>query len=340
MEYIQGWRKLTTKSLVYKVARFNDQNNGHSLQNLVTKALKSKKAAINRRQQTDSENHFRLINFNGPYKGMRVGEMFDYTKGQKQPSALVDEKAEELTLSAISPPNKKSEFLHSILYFGVKGNAVVLSQSMSLRSLQLEDYINWLLRSCGLIQEEDYIILSDQPPLDKRKKIHSTKGIELHSPVDLKPSKPVSIVQDRKGKSNQEVTDTKSISLSPSGLGWDALKKILPSEISLPASINADDIISNRSLEVKVMLTWSKTFKDDPTKFLDDISNQLRHVDSEVDYSIITKSGKITRDEIKLKRSVNVATNDEGMIKKEEMWEAMHSWLDSLVNDDKINIDI
>lgn len=329
---------MAAKSLIYKVCRFNDQNNGHSLQNLLTSALKKRKTAFHRRQCTDSENHFRLINFNGPYKGMRVGEMFDYTKGHKQTSAVVDEKAEELKLAAISPPNKKSEFLHSILYFGVKGNAVIMSQSMSLRSLQLEDYLNWLLRTCELIGEEDYIILSDQPPLDKRKKVHSTRGIEFSSPVDMKPSKPVNLTVSDKIESS-EIKDTKQISLSPSGLGWDALKKLLPPEISLPSNINADDIISKRSLEVKILLSWTRSYKEDPTKFLDDISNQLRHVDTELDYSIITKSGKITRDEIKLKKSVNIATNDEGLIRKEEMWEAMSSWLDTLVTKDKINID-
>ena len=331
---------MTTKSLVYKVARFNDQSNGHTLQNLLTTALKRKKAAVNRQQKTDSEHHFRLINFHGPYKGMRVGEMFDYTKGQKQASARIDEKAEELKLTAISPPDKKSEFLHGILYFGVKGNAVIMSQSMSLKSLQLEDYINWLLHTSELIHEEDYVILSDQPPLDKRKKVRSTKGIEFHSPIDLKPSKALQAVSDKSGKEAKEITDTKSISLSPSGIGWDALKRFLPPEISLPDHINADDVISKRSLEVKILLTWSRTCKDDPTKFLDDISNQLRHVDTEVDYSIITKSGKITRDEIKLKKIVSVPTNDEGLIRKEEMWELMHSWLHSLVNEDKINIDV
>ena len=88
------------------------------------------------------------------------------------------------------------------------------------------------------------------------------------------------------------------------------------------------------------MLSWSRSYKEDPTKFLDDISNQLRHVDTELDYSIITKSGRITRDEIKLKKNVSVPTNDEGLIRKEEMWEAMSSWLNTLVTEDKINIDV
>ena len=68
---------MASKSLVYKVANFNDETDTRNLQARLESALKKKKAASARRQGTDSESHFRLINYNGPYKGLRVGEMFD-----------------------------------------------------------------------------------------------------------------------------------------------------------------------------------------------------------------------------------------------------------------------
>lgn len=324
-----------SKSLVYKVARFNDESNTRSLQQRLEAALKTKMAAANRRQSTDSESHFRLVNYHGPYKGLRVGEMFDYTAGAKQPTAKIDAKAEELALDSVSPADDMSEFLHSIMYFGIRKNSVILSQSMSLRSLQFEDYINWLLREAGEIKGDDFVALNDQLPADKAKQIKNTKGVTLISPVDLKPSS----VPGKSTVTASEVKGTKSISVTPSGNAWDYLKMFLPPEVKLPSKMESNDIIQRRSLEVTVTLSWNRTYKDDPTDFMDNFSNQLRHVESELDYTIHTKSGTVTRDELKLKRPISVPENDKGLLKKEEMWERMYDWLTTLVDDNTIIVD-
>lgn len=162
---------MTTKNLIHKIARFNNETNGNDLQSLLTNALKTKSAALSRRQGTGYQGQFRLINYTGPFKGLRVGEMFDYTKGHKQPTAEFDDVAEQLELSSIAPPDKKTEFLHSILYFGISKNTVILAQSTSLKALQFEEYVNWLLRETGLLSNEDFVALCDQPPIEKEKNL-------------------------------------------------------------------------------------------------------------------------------------------------------------------------
>lgn len=324
---------MTTKNLIFKVARFNNEANGNDLQSLLTNALKSKSTALSRRYSTDHGGQFRLINYNCPFKGLRVGEMFDYTRGHQQPTAEFDDDAEQLELSSIAPPDDKTEFLHSILYFGIQGNAVILAQSASLKALQFEEYVNWLLREEGLLSDEDFVALCDQPPIGKEKELGKTKGIEVKAPVDLSQSKTLPT------RVSGEVSDTKSISLKPSGSAWEALRTLLPAEINLPSKLSADDTIRERSLEVRLFLTWSNNQKDDSTELMDDISNQLRHVDSEIDYTIHTRSGKITRDEIKLKKPVSVPTNSKGLIRRDEMWDRIKNWLNELVSDDKVDID-
>ena len=319
---------MTTKTLIYKVARFNKEIEGKSLQDLVAAALKKKKTAISRKKQGDSENQFSLINYHGPHKGLRVGEFFDYTHGHTQPLAKLDDEVDELEISALAPPDSKSEFLHSILYFAIWNNSVILSQSMSLRSVQFESYLNWLLSECNLFGEGDFITLADQPPLSKQKQVVNTKGIEFHAPVSFEPIE---------GKSN--ISETKSVSFKPDNIGWDLLQKILPSEMTLPKELKASEILLNSALEVTLMLSWSRLRKDDPTELLDKISNQLRHVESELDYTIHTKSGKITRDEFKLKRPISVGTTSEGLVKKSEMWERMQEWLEILISEEKIVTD-
>lgn len=316
---------MTTKTLVYKVARFNKELKGKNLQSLITLAFQKKKSAVSRRQQADSENHFRLINYHGPNKGMRVGEFFDYTHGHKQPMAKFEEEAEELEISSLAPPDKMTDFLHSILYFGIWENSVILSQSMSLRAPQFEAYLNWLLIDCELLGEDDFLSLCDNPPLNLASDVVNTKGIEFHAPVTFEPI-----------KQNKDATETRSIAFRPNNIGWDILKQIIPAEITLPTEIKASEVILNSALDVKLFVSWSKLRKDDSTEMLDKISNQLRHVDSELDYTILTKSGKITRDDFKLRRPISVGMNNDGLVKKSDMWERMQEWLEILITEEKI----
>ncbi|MCQ3828761.1 hypothetical protein HXX02_04845 [Microbulbifer elongatus] len=322
---------MTTKSLIYKVARFNNESAANNLQDLITKALNKRKTALSRKMAGDTDNQFSLINYHGPFKGIRVGEFFDYTHGHKQPIAEFDNKAEALKISALAPPDKKSDFLHSILYFGIWKNSVILSQSMALRAPQFEAYINWLLAECNLITEENFITLSDLPPIKIAKKISNTKEIEFFAPIKLDP-----IEKEFKNNASQEV---KTIGFRPSAIGWDVLKKILPSEMTLPKELDVKDVIMNSALEVTLRLSWSRVRHDDPTKFLDQIANQLRHVETEVDYAIHTRSGKITRDDLKLRRPISVSTNEEGLVRKHEMWERIHEWLEILLSEDRISPD-
>jgi hypothetical protein len=316
---------MTTKTLIYKVCRFNKEENGKQIQALLTKALKSRKAAVARRMQTDSSNQYMLINHSSTHNGMLVGEFFDYTQGHKQPLTRLDHSVDEFEISALAPPDKQSEFLHSILYFGVWRNSVFLSQALSLRSAQLEIYLNWLLSECKLLEEGDFVSLVDHPPAEARKKIVNTRGIEFHAPVTLGSNQ----------KANERA-DAKAVTFKPQGLGWEALKKILPAEMSLPNTLGMKDIVLGSSLEVTLTLSWSRLGKSDPTSLLDTISNQLRHVDTELDYTIRTRSGTITRDQIKLRKPISVGTTNEGLIRRSEIWAHMHEWLQVLLQEERI----
>ncbi|MGB3383954.1 MAG: hypothetical protein WBA64_04695 [Marinomonas sp.] len=332
---------MTTKTLIYKVARFNHESQDKNLQDLLTLAFKKKKSALSRIQAGDSENHFKLVNYTGKHKNMQVGDFFDYTHGQKQPLAQFDADVEELKVSTLPPPNDKSDFLHSILYFGIWNNSVILSQTTSLKSPQFEAYLNWILSECELLSEGDYLTLSDNPPLNLQSEIVNTKGIEMHAPITFEPIKSPSKQPDNGAKQliSQPIKETQSVAFRPHDIGWEILKKVLPEEFSFPNQVKASEVL-NSSLDVKLLVSWSRLKKDDSTALLDRISNQLRHVESELDYTILTKSGgTITRDDFKLRRQIAVGENDEGLIKRSEMWERMQEWLEILVSEEKIVIE-
>lgn len=314
---------MATKSLTYKIARFNVAQESMNLYDLLTAALKMKKSAASRKREVEG-NSSTLINYHGTHKGLRVAELINYTAGQRQPFAKIDDKADTLELSSLAPPDNKSEFLQNILYFGTIGNSVIISQSLSLRSQQLEDYLNWLLTDTKLLKDGQLVQLSDHPPLDKDKAITTAKHIEFNAPVALTPVAPPGA---------QEVSYYK-----PDDVGWELLKKLLPTDFKLPGKLKASDIVGTGELNVSLKLSWARDNKKDSTGFMDSISNALRHIDDEVDYSIMTRSGLITKNELKLKRPVSVKTDDKGFVQKDDMWSKMESWLAELIEQKRIDL--
>ncbi len=314
---------MTTKSLIYKIARFNNDKETRNLKELLIAALGKKKHAVSRRMQADGAQQFTLINYHGSHRGMRVAELIDYTAGHKQPFTKIDMGAETLEISSLAPPDKQSEFLHNILYFAAYGNSVIISQSSSLRSQQLEDYLNWLLQEADIFKDGQFFTLSDHPPLDDKAEITTAKAIEFNAPVALNP-----VVK----RGDKEVAYYR-----PSAVGWDIVKKLFPDDFKLPGRLKASDIVGSGELNVSVKLSWTRDDKNDTTAFMDGISNSLRHIDDELDYTVITRSGKITKDEIKLKRPISVKSTDDGIVQKLDMWAKMEEWLAELIQQNRID---
>lgn len=315
---------MATKNLTYKIARINNSKTTETLQDLIDKAMQQKKSASSRKQSIDSK--VILINNHGKHSGMLVAELINYTKGHKQPFAKVDTDAEELEISSLSPEDK-SEFLQSILYFSIFRNSVILSQSISLRSRQLEDYINWILLETGTLEDGSFFTLSEHPPLEKGESIISAKSIVFDAPVSVVPES-----ANKKGKENQTLYKLGSI-------GWDTLKGILPKEVRLPETVKASELVGTGDLKVSLKLSWERDRKDDSTAFMDRISNALRHVDDELDYTVFTRSGKITKNDVKLNKSVSVLEGKDGLLQRDDMWKKMLRWLEELINEKRIDPD-
>lgn len=317
---------MTSKTLTYKLARFNNKAERRTLQQMLVKALESKKAAGDRLKMADGGHRFSLINYHGPHKNMRVGEFIDYTAGHKQPLAKIDKTVAELSISSLAPPDKQSEFLSGILYFAAFNNSFIISQAASLRFAQFEEYLNWLFLECGLLKDGEFLTLSDHPPLGKNEAVMNAKGIEFHAPVSVAPV----VEGDKDYKANEVVYRAGSV-------GWDVLKQILPAEFKLPGLLKANELVGDGGLKVTVKLAWSRLKKEDPTAFLDRISNSLRHIEDEVDFSIETRSGTITRDDIKLRVPVSVKEGLDGLVLKSDMWEKMEDWLARLISEKRVD---
>lgn len=328
----------TSKTLKYKTAVFYSDTSTRTLQEMVTAALSKKKLAIERRQDVDaSSGVVRLINYHGPYKGMKVGELLDYTRGHSQPYTKIEKEKESLPLQAMSPPDNDSDFVHSIFYFGILNNHVIVSQSMSLKLRQFESYLNWLLHDSGQFKGEQFVSLSDQPTESDAAKILNAKGVEFSAPVKFDHSK--------SGKGDTAPTritppgeEIESLRYYPKGPMWKALKAIWPDTLGFPEGIDPDELAMNRELIVKLELKWMRPKKGQSTALIDTIAHQLRHVDDELDYTIKTRDGgEITKDNLKLSCKASIGINSSSKLpKREDMWPQMHTWLSSLIENKRV----
>lgn len=213
----------TTKPLTYKVAQFHGDGTTRTLQSVLRSAFNKLDSAWSRRQSANAAGKcFRLVNYNSNYKGIQVGELLDYTMGHKQAYTTIDEKASELDLKLMKPLGKQSEFIHSILYFGVFQNHVAIAQAMSLRTRQLEDYLTWLLREAKLLTEDQWITLDDQPDPQSVQKIDGAKGVTMSAPVEFSTGQTGS---DRASTSRVLAPEdhTKSFRVKPKGIGCRAI---------------------------------------------------------------------------------------------------------------------
>lgn len=315
------------KTLTYKVARFRENTYGNTLQDYLELALGKLRSAQSRQYKPhEASDHFRLINYNGPHKGMRVGEMFDYKAGMAQLVAKHDGGVSEYEISSLAP-DEGTDFLQSIMYFGIRKNHVCISQSPQLRSQHFEEYLNWILVEADVINSGNYVSLGDQTP---DAEISSTSKIEFHAPINFQAP----------GLSEMFDVGRKKELIPVSGSGWSALNKMMPQPLQVPERIAADEVLSNGTLDVHLVVSWKGGRRGGgSTDFLDAVSNQLRHVDDEVDYTIHTKNGaKINKSDFKLSRKVHVSEKASGLLDRHDMWIKIKQWYDSLVRDQEIDV--
>ena len=181
--------KLVQKKIVYRIASIT--NCDSDLQELLGKAIQA--TQVNERQQelNEYEKTFRTINQKWSYRGITMCEMVLIDPGASQPLAVYDESKGVYTIDAISTNElsqerlkRNSDFVNSMLYFGVKGNEVVIMPSQAINVRALENYLTWLLgEKLDLISNESKFALNKNIPRAVEEQIRSSpvRSIEIGS---------------------------------------------------------------------------------------------------------------------------------------------------------------
>lgn len=251
-----------------------------------------------------------------------AGVLCSYSPGRHQQVFPFEDDAATIPLASITPPviNKNGkhltqEFLEGCLYFMIRENHVVLSQSMGFHAEKAELYFNWFLRErAKIIQPPTVIYLKDQLPPAKTAKIRHVRNLTIANTIQLSADTP-------QNKSNEH-----TFGVTPKGPLWDALKAMIP---GLQDQYSLSKAITTEVLQASLTLRLGRKGKD-AEDFVDAIATTMRNQDG-LDFTIdMGKYGKLKSSEFKLGRQ-QVFSVEAGKINQLEVFRKMNDWLDELI---------
>lgn len=315
------------KTLHYRRAQFLTPT--RTLEDLLSAALKVNSLVANRIETVTAAGDCRLINHTTSHRGLLCGNLITYEHGTNKLFLTVDASQTAFPVAQMAPPElpnkKRTEFLDSILYFGVKGNHVVLMQSSGLKGKQLEVYLNWFLSACGVLGTHNRVELVDHPP---------------RMTTDQLASRPVKKVSYVSAMAHETVSDTppsptevkkeKKLRLTPVGRAVDILKAAIG--FNEFEKLKLDEALDG-NLQVSLEVTYQRTTTQEGQKVINDIARALRNVDGD-DISIqVPGLGTLKGDDLKLSKPIVVACHN-GHVDMPELFDEMHNWLLGLAEGD------
>lgn len=308
--------KLVQKKIVYRIASIT--NCDSDLQELLGKAIQA--TQVNERQQelNEYEKTFRTINQKWSYRGITMCEMVLIDPGASQPLAVYDESKGVYTIDAISTNElsqerlkMNSDFVNSMLYFGVKGNEVVIMPSQAINVRALENYLTWLLgEKLNLISNESKFALNKNIPRAVEEQIRSSpvRSIEIGS-----------VLSGASDDDSEEFVSSESFSINAK-----SLLRVLGAKLKdeLPFSISDDS-----NIRAKIVISYFRKTNDAGQNFMNHLGTTLRNLD-DADVCVTLKNNvKISGEELNLQKVVKISKTDRGLLINDDISEAMVTWL-------------
>jgi len=335
------------RTLHYKLAKLSD--NTQTLQGLLESVMVDRGSdfisAKSRQQRlTDDGKAFRFINSHSTHgSDLRLFQLVQFEEGLSQMTIIMDDKAESFELNPFTPDdikrknssgNKKTtEFLDSMLYFGVLGNHVVILGSQSLRSKELENHLNWFLKD-HTKQLTTLVYLSDKPTIAAIKQIekHPAKSVKLGSDLEYEAIE----IEPQYEEYEQKINETNRISWSPKSIGAEILSFL--KETGRIDQLKFDDSFDYKNLHMTLELTYNRTTSKKGQKALDTIATSLRHFDKDEVKIGLKGGGEIKGDELKLSTSIYLDFIN-GKINEVSLNDTIVKWLNSKLKTSEVTSD-
>ena len=310
----------STRTLSYKRATF--LNGDPDLQRLLTAALRRRRAVGERMEELHPEDRTRrFINTHRSQLGMLFGNLLIYSPNRNQALLTVAPDADELDVRQVAPPEvdgQRTEFLESILYFGVRGNHVVLLQSTALRARAFEAYLNWLLgMQTNLLDGENGVFLADEPSNQVREQVRArgAKLARLTLPLET---------QSEAQEIDASATRREMTRFQPVGRAFDVLSDLLGRNWF--TDLDLSDSLDDSRLKVVVEVTYDRRTTDTGQDFLDSIAMSFRHLDEDEAEIRFKRGGKLKGSDLKIYGPVSVVTYG-GLVDQSDLFPKMHNWL-------------
>lgn len=265
-------KKETTKRLIYKKAVF--AGGTANLQDLVDKAVARFPAALDR-ELTRADDASLMLNTTRPNVGQTTcGVIVRFTRGNNQAIVGLDPKAKELPVAQLqSPPlngNSDTEFVENLGYFSLRGNEIIIVQSLAVRERAMQEYLNWLVRNrSGLIPENDFFTLDDVSSAKfRRHKIKDVKAFDFDVGI-------------------RSTTDSRSVTKAdatvlPTGPEFQGLKKLLEG-VGIDLQAVALDPREADAIKLSVRIEINRRSFDEQSALLNtlgDLANRDLHDES------------------------------------------------------------
>ncbi len=352
------------KTIHYKCAVITGDGN---LQTLLATALAPAGVAAKpraRQQFVNSEEKSVIfINRLESYSGMLFGQLIHLEAGKRQPYITVIDDAEFYSIDAMASDQipdsqqldktksgkkkdgddvalKRREFVDSILYFGVFNNHVVLLQSSSLKSRELEAHLSWVLKDLtSTMPSSNALMLIDKPAesVIRRMEAAPVKSVKIGSPVTSIQVDETTISQS----SSPSIADheepsgfASKVKFVPTGTAASLLRAVLPEMLS---TLQLDEALDDANLHVSLEVTYNRKTSKVGQKVIDQLATSLRHI-PESDVAICLQGGgKIKGNELKLSSGIKVQYTAVGLIDESVLFHEMHKWLVTSIGNQEID---
>lgn len=332
------------------------------LKNVLEDSSKPYYSVVNRFEDLNGDGQtIRVISrFNDFDSSMLLCQMVLFEKDSSHMTLQVTPTARMLELSPVSTKdidklhkkkNKNSdedsttEFVESILYFGVINNHVVVLGTKSLSPKDLERHLEWLLKILTeqLPDRNCLVALSDKPSANavRQLKQDSAKSILVGSDVAYTAM----ALPEENESSNvtpisevEQIEKTKSVMYQAKTMGAELIDFL--KQKGLMTDFTLDDTLDKANLHVNLEFKFKYKTSTSGQKVLDKIATSLRHLDKDDVKIGLVGGGHIKGEDLKLSTDISVVINDKGQIDESDLHAQMLEWLKSKVKTDEVTQDL
>lgn len=337
------------RTISYKLVKIGNQH-PVTIQEMLEATLLEKGShfhfAKNRREAlSDIDKSFRFINRYVNYDSdMLLCQLVQFEEGRSQMTISIDENANMFEVTPISAhelkkvdankpkdsSNNSTEFLESVLYFGVMGNHMVVMGTRSLSAKELERHLSWYFNTLTSQLENQTLYLSDRPTANAIKQIEkaSAKSIQIGS----------DIAYEQKFESYQyDVSESKSVRWTPAGLGGRIIECL--KENGYIGNFNFNESLDDANLQVSIEFKYKRKTTKTGQKVLDQLSTSLRHLDKEDVKINLKDGGEIKGDDLRLSHHIQVSFYN-GQVDEPALHFQMKNWLMQKIMTKEVSSDL